>query len=146
MIRRFYELFIPEPNSGCWLWVGDSEDRYGRMYVHPRREKAHRISYTIHNGEIPKGLIIRHKCDTPFCVNPSHLVSGTQKENVRDCIDRGRFRDYSGVNNPRAKFTLEQIETIKLDSRFQYVIASEYGVSQSTIGRIKNNLVYFERK
>lgn len=142
IIDRFYDRFIPEPNSGCWIWIGGEEERYGKLYVAPKYEKAHRVSYVIHKGVIDPGLVIRHKCDTTFCVNPDHLICGTQKQNVHDMIERGRFRNFDGVNNPRAKFTLEQVEVIKQDNRFQYVIAKDYGVSQSTIGRIKLGKVY----
>ena len=60
--------------------------------------KAHRVSYEMANGPIPDGLIIRHKCDNPNCVNPKHLESGTQKDNMLDASFRGRINPKSLLN------------------------------------------------
>lgn len=83
---EFHNSYIPEPNSGCWLWTSVYKNDYGAF----GRLAAHRLSYELHNGPIPKGLIVRHKCDTPACVNPAHLVVGTFKDNTADMVTRGR--------------------------------------------------------
>lgn len=78
-----------DKTGDCWLWTGgDRGDGYG-SFAHHR--KAHRVAYELTNGSIPKGVVIRHICDTPRCVRPDHLVAGTQAENMRDASERRRW-------------------------------------------------------
>lgn len=80
-------------HDGCWEWIGTKNNAgYGsfRMNSSKPTEGAHRISYKIANGTIGDGLFVLHKCDNKKCVNPSHLFLGSQKDNVRDCINKGR--------------------------------------------------------
>lgn len=85
--------FEPELNSGCWLWTGGT-DRYGygTQWIDGRVVYAHRLSYQHHHGPIPDGFVVRHKCDTPACINPDHLLTGTPMDNVMDMFARGRSR------------------------------------------------------
>lgn len=83
--RRFWDDVFPEPNSGCWLWGGDSNGHYGNIHVtvngkHSRR-LAHRLSYQINVGPIPAGIAIDHLCQNKLCVNPRHLEPVTAYEN-----------------------------------------------------------------
>lgn len=81
--ERFEMLHIPEPNSGCWLWIGGTATHgYGRIMVKGRRIGAHRYSYELHKGPIPEGLQIDHLCRTRSCVNPDHLEAVTGRTNV----------------------------------------------------------------
>ncbi len=75
--------FIPEPNSGCWLWAGawDGTKGYGNVVIGGRHMKAHRAVYQKFVGVIPAGLQLDHKCRNPSCVNPAHLEPVTNKEN-----------------------------------------------------------------
>ena len=87
--ERFERRYIPEPNSGCWIWLGPlSRDNYGRFGC----MRAHRYSYQTFNAIIPDGLFVLHKCHVPCCVNPKHLYAGTQKDNIHDEILRGTFK------------------------------------------------------
>lgn len=88
---EFLRYVHPEPMSGCWLWIGvdDGDTGYGRFG--PRQHQAHRVSWLLYRGPIPAGLFVLHRCDVPRCVNPTHLFLGTQTDNVRDCIAKGRF-------------------------------------------------------
>jgi hypothetical protein len=91
------DKFIPEPNTGCWLWIGTTHPigGYGRIKKRIDKNKwvqyeAHRVSYELFKGIIPKYLMVCHKCDTPSCVNPNHLFLGTAKDNMQDMVSKGR--------------------------------------------------------
>ena len=79
---------IPEPNSGCWLWLLSLSEGYACAHNGTRSEKAHRISYQIFKGPIGPGLEVDHTCRTRCCVNPEHLEAVTHKVNC----ERGDFR------------------------------------------------------
>ncbi|PHQ82916.1 MAG: HNH endonuclease [Phycisphaera sp.] len=84
----------------CWGWTGNSDGKgYGTLSNRKGAgfspEKAHRVSYEMFYGEIPKGLNICHKCDNRECTNPKHLFAGTQKENMQDCSRKGRLNKKS---------------------------------------------------
>lgn len=74
-LERLEDLVVPEPNSGCWLFVGGNGGRelYGRFWHEGRYEGAHRASLLIHGGVIPQGHHVDHLCFTPACCNPDHL-------------------------------------------------------------------------
>lgn len=92
-MEAFEHKYIPEPNSGCWLWHGSCcRDGYGNFYDGKRVIGAHRFSWQAHKGVIPGGLHILHKCDTPSCVNPDHLFLGTHTDNMRDMTAKGHNR------------------------------------------------------
>lgn len=86
------------PECGCWIWMGRVNDQgYGRTYRGSRNPSGilvHRLAYALANGLDPWSLdrrqCVRHRCDTPSCINPDHLVLGTWKENVHDAKNRGR--------------------------------------------------------
>ena len=90
--ERYDHQLIPEPNSGCLLWLGAAASA---GYGHGHRDKAHfyahRCAYESANGiGSADGLVVRHRCDTPACCNPDHLEVGTQRDNTLDSVARGR--------------------------------------------------------
>lgn len=95
---RFNEKWVPVTETGCWLWTaavagGAGGMWYGYMSVGGKggaAKRAHRISYELYKGDIPNGMLVRHKCDNPLCVNPDHLELGTHKDNSSDMTERGR--------------------------------------------------------
>jgi|ERR1017187_5039407 hypothetical protein len=83
-MERLLQLVSPEPNSGCWLWLGDVKwNGYARITINGRRTVAHRVSYELHGGVIPEGLELDHTCRVRCCVNPRHLEPVTHAENLR---------------------------------------------------------------
>lgn len=91
VLDRFWSLVLKKSSQECWEWQGTKTSYgYGDMKSYPGERKTHRISWTIHNGQIPKGMIIRHSCDNPPCVNPAHLLIGTHANNVADKMARKR--------------------------------------------------------
>lgn len=90
--ERLDNSTIPVTESGCWLWDGYCmPNGYGVVRDDERTKiLAHRASYAVHNGPIPKGMNVCHSCDVPSCVNPSHLWVGTQADNLDDMTKKGR--------------------------------------------------------
>lgn len=89
VIARFWAKV--EKGDGCWEWnAARNRGGYGQLQIGRRPYVAHRVSWTIANGPIPDGLIVRHTCDNPPCVRPDHLETGTLKDNAQDTVLRGR--------------------------------------------------------
>jgi HNH endonuclease len=81
--ERLEAMSIPEPNSGCFIWMGAENGRgYGRVSIGQRQFYAHRVSYELKHGPIPPRLQIDHKCRNTFCINPDHLEPVTNQENT----------------------------------------------------------------
>ena len=82
--KRFEDKYIPEPNSGCWLWIGSGHSAgYGSIFYNGKSDYAHRVSYILQYGEIPDGLQIDHLCRVRSCVNPDHLEAVTPRVNTK---------------------------------------------------------------
>lgn len=80
-----------EKLNDCWIWIASRHPRgYGRFGREGRCDKAHRVSFEMFKGQIPKGLNVCHTCDNPPCVNPIHLFLGTQKDNINDMHSKSR--------------------------------------------------------
>jgi hypothetical protein len=110
-LRDFFEHYdrflMPEPNSGCLLWIGAvASAGYGHGHRNGEHFYAHRSAFECASGEcIAEGLVVRHRCDTPPCCNPDHLISGTQADNVMDSVSRGRANRAKGERAPKAILT-----------------------------------------
>jgi hypothetical protein len=149
--ERFLYHVSPEPNTGCWLWLGPEYAKgYGAFHFNAQVERAHRAAYRLWIGE-PNGFVC-HKCDVRFCVNPQHLYLGTHADNMRDMKTRNRaatglrsgahtkpLRRTYGERNGQAKLSYSLIPIIKADPRPHRIIAKDFGVSESTIANVKRN-------
>jgi len=109
-MQLFEKYAYPEPNTGCWLWGGTNLMAYGAMYFEGKQRYAHRVSYSLFKGPVPEGMSVLHKCDTPMCVNPDHLYLGTQQDNMKDKLVRGR--NIYGLQHHKRKLTPEAINDI----------------------------------
>lgn len=106
IIARFAAKFSQV--DGCWLWhAGKFAKGYGMFnigrYVNGKQhtEYAHRVAFVLSHGDIPPGLVVMHSCDTPACVNPSHLSLGTQTDNVADAYKKGHYARPRAVGSVR---------------------------------------------
>lgn len=138
----FWESFIPEPNSGCWLWLGCvGPTGYGTVFrgpgKKPNSERSHRWSWRIHHGPVPAGLHVLHKCDVRSCVNPDHLFLGTHTDNMHDMRRKGRLVNRRGEAHGCAKLTAAQVEAIRSSSGTNTAIAKTFGVGRTTISEIR---------
>lgn len=148
LMDRFDAKWMPEPNTGCWLWTGATNDgasRYGKFMVeshgHAQRivDFAHRVSWRLHRGEIPDGMCVCHHCDTPACVNPDHLFLGTYADNTADMHAKGRASGGSmpGESHPNHKLTEEIVRVILESTEPARVLDRRFGVSGGTCGLIR---------
>lgn len=141
--ERFHEKYVPVPFSGCWLWTaGINERGYGIMGVSAYRvDKAHRISWRLHYGEIPDGANVLHRCDVPGCVNPSHLFLGTLSDNAKDCVKKGRnfTPNNRGVRAVWAKLNWDAVADIRTKRLTQHQFAALYGCSRSAVRNVQLN-------
>jgi len=91
LFERFHKKYIPVPETGCWLWIGPG-NRHGNLKIwndgNPYYVSAHKLSFQLHVGEIPKGMLVLHTCDVEGCVNPKHLYLGTNSQNQKDRFSR----------------------------------------------------------
>jgi hypothetical protein len=129
----------------CWDWTASKlKTGYGQMGLGGRKaghDVAHRISWKIHNGEIPKGLHVLHKCDNRGCVRPDHLFLGTPLDNMRDMHAKGRACNISGISHPNAKLDHEKVREIRkrlANGDIIHQIASSFSVNWTTIAQIRD--------
>lgn len=144
-LERFEDKFIPEPNSGCWLWLGSVHGRpnhkYGYMKYKGRYQVATRISLDLYRGGIAANLQANHKCHNTYCVNPDHIYSGTQTDNMEDRRKAGRHVKFVGSKHPRSKLDEAKVVDIKkalANGQSAYSLGKLYGVAKIQILRIKN--------
>jgi len=138
-VARFWQKVHKTPT--CWYWTSAvDKDGYGLFQIsQPRRTvRAHRMSYALNKGLDVRRLseeVIRHSCDIPGCVNPTHLLGGTTLDNVRDKMARGRFV----VSRGNAKLTEANVRSIRerlATGETHESIAQSYGVSRPAISLI----------
>lgn len=123
--------------NGCWEWTwSKATGGYGGFFRDGKSQRAHRVSYEAFVGKIPKGLVIRHACDNPACINPDHLDVGTMKDNALDREARGR-RDVKGEQIGTSKLTEKEVLEIKRSDLSLTFLSEIYGVGKSNIWLIR---------
>ena len=138
-IKRFNRNIVK--SQKCWNWKGHlTIFGYGHFFFNGKLEQAHRASYKLNIGEIPKGLCVCHSCDNRACVNPQHLWLGTYKDNVRDMMKKGRGIKADSEDNGGAKLTWKQVERIRKIRKEKGIyykdLAKIFSVHYSTIKNI----------
>lgn len=138
--KMYLERVIKTPGNACWGWNGyKARNGYAKFKSKGKLISAHRLSWEMHFGEIPFGLIVGHHCDTPECTRVDHLYLGTHAHNSKDMVRKGR--QAKGEANGGAKLNENQVLEIKKLIKFGVRvvdIAKEYGVHRTTIHRITN--------
>jgi hypothetical protein len=129
-------------HTGCWMWSGTcNPNGYGTFKRHGRVQTAHRAVFQlVHNVALPVDVYVCHRCDRRACVNPEHLFSGSQSDNMRDCSRKGRLGGATAADTPHpgAKLSADEVREIRVDPRALRLIASDYGVSKVAIANIKS--------
>lgn len=141
--ERFFRQI--EKTDSCWLWkgrlVGKGYGSIGLGGAGAKQVLSHRLSYEIHKGQIPDGMVVMHSCDNPRCVNPDHLEAGTQSQNIKDAFARNRKfphnKNAKGEKCGASKLTNEIVLSIRASSLSMKKLSILHSVSQSTIERIK---------
>ena len=138
----------------CIEW-SRSRDRngYGKVRIKGKPMLAHRLSWILNKGYIPKGMLVCHKCDNPPCYNPDHLFIGTCADNMRDAREKGIFKAWGqrlkGAGNHKAKLTEEQVAEIRkmIACGIRVVdISKKFGVGWVTISDIKQGITWRDSK
>lgn len=127
--------------NGCWLWTR-GRGGFNCAYGHMNREYVHRIAWRLWRGTIPEGIQVLHKCDVPLCFNPDHLFLGTQLDNMRDQISKGR--KLIGLKAPVAKLNEREVKIIRSSSKSCKSLGIMFGVCAQTICNVKNKACYKE--
>jgi hypothetical protein len=154
MRRKYSEQFRAwfeaqtKQEGDCVVWTGTRYSQgYGRVKLASLEVYgiAHRIAFEMYNAEIPEGLVAMHICDNRLCVNPNHIVLGTNRANMYDM--KRKHRSPSGERHHAAKLTMEQAHRIREAAKtFDYAthgqLAKQFGVSRSTVTKILSGQAY----
>lgn len=158
-IDNFWSKVSTQGSDDCWPWIAKSKiGGYGRFYIKRVGHAAHRVAFTIGNGEIPTGLLVCHRCDNRVCCNPKHLFIGTYQDNHDDMDRKGRRvlpTHYTGdahwarkhpewiargTRQPRAKLNekkVRQIRKLYANGMRELHIARKFGVTHTTVRYVR---------
>lgn len=132
---------VKPDDKGCWLWQLSvyQGTGYGQLHVRPKKLLAHRVSYEVFVGAIPKDKCVLHKCDVRRCCNPEHLFLGSKRDNIQDAIQKGRHWVPTGESCKQSKLTVDEVLDIRRrysDGEKQIDIAPCFGVCPQQVSSI----------
>lgn len=131
--------------SECWEWPFARMGRgYGAAWDGAKVVGAHRIALQLDGVALADDQVACHRCDNPACVNPDHLFVGTQSDNIRDAVAKGRHfhAGLRGEDHGRSKLTETQVLAIRADGRPKQAIAADYGMSRIQVSKIKRGAAW----
>lgn len=140
--ERYWAQVSVGTGDDCWPWTGIVDrDGYGMFSRNRLGRRAHRYAVELDRGAPELGKIVMHTCDNPPCVNPSHLLVGTQADNIADKMAKGRHRCDRGEDQGNAKLTEADVLSIRRlcaeGSLTQCEIGLNFGVDASHVSDIK---------
>ena len=147
MAARFWPKVERRGDGECWSWLATlNHSGYGMIRNGAAMALAHRVAWVMEHGEVPDDLHVLHDCDTRRCVNVAHLRLGTNADNVRDKVERGRSSfpqpKKRGERHPMAKLTADQVDEIRQSTEVGRRLAEQFGVSPATICNIRKGKVW----
>lgn len=148
-VETFKELFFSKTKrakpiqyyaneEGCYICTSHSPNRkngYPRISSNGKRWRIARYIETLRRGTLPNGIVVRHICDNPLCINPDHLKIGTHADNMQDKLERGRMP--LGEEHPFSKLKTHDIKIIRNSDISNTELARIFGVSKSTISSVR---------
>ena len=145
LLQRLMNHIDGTPKNQCWEWQGSrGKASHGQTWAYSKHILAHRLSYLLHKGPIPEGLLVCHSCDNPPCINPKHLFLGTFQDNIDDMMKKGRHAKIKGLRgstNGNSKLNNKQVKAIKKKLKDGVTIlklAKEFKVSRMLLYYIRD--------
>ena len=145
--RAWERILAKAKQAGSCLLFGANPNIYGMVKVGRKTIGAHRVAFAVNNGPLIPGMYICHTCDTPACVEPSHLWQGTCRDNILDCIAKGRYnksrRSCSNEEHPRTKISNMDVALIRalcLQGWKRKEVATHFGISPDHVKGIHRGL------
>lgn len=126
-------------SNGCWIMKSHSRTNRGyyHAFIYGKHQLIHRYSYELHNGSIPKGMKVLHKCDNPSCINPKHLFLGTLADNMHDAMSKGRLKVGSSCSWAKLnECEVKNMRSLYADGIPQSFLAKFFGVTDVTVHNI----------
>lgn len=151
LVERFASKVKVGSSNQCWPWQAfTNASGYGMIRNGQVMALSHRVAWVLRYGKIPDGKHVLHHCDNPRCCNPQHLYIGTNTDNIRDKVMRGRMPKTMlatrGEKHWQAKLTWDQVDEIRASSTGRRgegaELADRYGVSRATICNILKGKVW----
>lgn len=148
-LQQGYDKFVVKNEKGCWGWKGcrPKNPGYGQFRHNMKLERAHRASWILHYGDIPKEMFVLHKCDNYECSNPEHLFLGTNIDNIKDMLKKGRhpFFGKSGETNHKSRYSVNLVRKIKellVKNIPNIEIARVFNVRPQYVSKIKTKSIW----